>query len=214
MNSDAWQHWYSRKEGTIEPEIPKLVELLGENVTSKILDLGCGAGRHVVYLARKGFDVYGFDASEAAIEHAQEILKTENLFADLRVWDMTRRLPYEDGFFDAVLALRVVHHTYVANINRIFKEIDRVLKEGGFLFMQVPAFSRGETLKWEQEDLKRTEPEPRTYVYSSGDEKGIPHHIFTKKELLRLFENYNIEEIHWATEHYRGYCLIAKKTSQ
>jgi SAM-dependent methyltransferase len=212
MSSDAWQYWYPRKEGTVEPEIPKLEELLRKNDASKILDFGCGTGRHVIYFAKKGFEVYGFDASETAIERAREVLKSENLFADLRVWDMTKPLPYESRFFDAVLAVRVMHHTYMDNIKRIVKEIDRVLKKGGYLFLQVPAFE--ETLKWRQEGLKSEEPEPRTYVYSEGEEKGIPHHHFTKEELLRLFENYNIEEIHCATEHHRGYCLIARKMNQ
>jgi SAM-dependent methyltransferase len=214
MGSDAWQYWYPRKEGTVEPEIPKLEELLRRNDASKILDFGCGIGRHIIYFAKKGFEVYGFDASETAIERARAVLKSENLFADLRVWDMTKPLPYEDIFFDAVLVLRVMHHTYMDNIKRIVKEIDRVLKKGGYLFLQVPAFSQEETLRCRQEGLKSEEPEPRTYVYSEGEEKGIPHHHFTKEELLRLFENYNIEEIHRATEHYRGYCIIARKMNQ
>jgi 2-polyprenyl-3-methyl-5-hydroxy-6-metoxy-1,4-benzoquinol methylase len=126
MTSDTWQFWYSRKEGTVEPEIPKLEELLRKNNGSKILDFGCGAGRHAVYFARKGFVVYGFDASEMAIERAKDVLKSENLFADLRVWDMMKPLPYEDGFFDAVLVVRVMHHTYMDNIKRIAKEIGRL----------------------------------------------------------------------------------------
>jgi SAM-dependent methyltransferase len=217
MSSDAWQSWYRRKEGTVEPEIPKLGELLWENDASRILDFGCGAGRHLVYFAKKGFEVYGFDASETAIKRAREILNRENLFADLRVWDMTKPLPYQDRFFDAVLALRVIHHTYMDNIKRSVKEIDRVLKGGGFLYLQVPAFSNKEILEWKQKGLKIEEPEPRTYVHSSdssGEEKGIPHHHFEKGELLRLFKNYYIEEIHCATEHYRGYCLIARKKNQ
>jgi SAM-dependent methyltransferase len=214
MSSDAWQSWYRRKEGTVEPEIPKLGELLWENDASRILDFGCGTGRHVIYFAKKGFDVYGFDASETAIERAREVLKSENLFADLRVWDMTKPLPYETGFFDAVLVLKVMHHTYMDNIKRIVKEINRVLKKGGFLFLQVPAFSNKQILEWKQEGLNLEEPEPRTYVYSRGEEKGIPHHHFEKGELLGLFKNYNIEEIHCATDHYRGYCLIARKMNQ
>lgn len=214
MSSDAWQSWYRRKEGTVEPEIPKLAEVLWENGASRILDFGCGTGRHVIYFAKKGFDVYGFDASETAIERARKLLKTENLSADLRVWDMTKPLPYETEFFDALLALKVMHHTYMDNIKRIVKEINRVLKKGGFLFLQVTSSSDEQILEWKQEGLNLEEPEPRTYVYSQGEEKGIPHHHFEKEELLGLFENYDIEEIHCATGHYRGYCLIARKMKQ
>jgi hypothetical protein len=44
MSSDAWRYWYPRKEGTVEPEIPKLGELLKRNGATKILDFGCGTG--------------------------------------------------------------------------------------------------------------------------------------------------------------------------
>lgn len=211
MSSDAWQYWYPRKEGKVEPEIPELEKLLKRSGASKILDLGCGAGRHTIYFARRGFEVYGFDASRTAIERAKELLKSENLNADLMVWDMTKTLPYEDAFFDAVLALRVIHHTYVKNIRKVAQEISRVLKKGGYLFLQVPAFSREQTLMRKQEGWKFEKPESRTYVSLDGEEKGIPHHHFTKAELLELFENYNTVYVHKKTEHYSGYCIIAQK---
>jgi len=43
-------------------------------------------------------------------------------------------------FFDAVLATRVIHHTLVGNIKRIVSETDRVLKNGGYVFLQVPEY--------------------------------------------------------------------------
>jgi SAM-dependent methyltransferase len=178
MNSNTWQQWYSRKEGTVEPEIPRLAELLRGQRASKILDFGCGTGRHIMYFAKQGFEVYGFDASEIAIERAKVILTGENLSAHLGVGDMTKPLPYDNEFFDGVLALRVIHHTYLDNIKRIVKEIERVLKGRGFLFLQVPAFSNEQTMKWKQEGLKIEEPEPRTHLFSSGEEKGVLHHYF------------------------------------
>ena len=208
MSTESWKFWYQRKEGTFEPEIPKLEELLKENSASKILDFGCGAGRHTAYLAKRGFEVYGFDASPTAIARTRALLKREHLRADLRVWDMLQPLPYENEFFDALLAVKVIHHTYMDKIKKIFKEIDRVLKKGGFLYLQVSAYSRG------KQRIKSEEPEPRTYLHLEGEEKGIPHHEFTKRELLTLLKNFKIEELHSKTEHYRGYCLIARKKSQ
>jgi ubiquinone/menaquinone biosynthesis C-methylase UbiE len=65
--------------------------------------------------------------------------------ADLLVWNMTRPLPYQDEFFDAALAVRVIHHTNISNITKIVHELDRVLKPKGFLFLQVPSYE-SETL--------------------------------------------------------------------
>ncbi len=210
MNQDTWQFWYPRKEGTIEPEIPKLTKLLARDPASKLLDFGCGAGRHTVYFAKKGFQVYGFDKSAAAVEQAKEALARESLHADLKVWDMTRPLPYKDSFFDAVIATRVIHHTYTKNVVKIAKEINRVLRIGGYLFLQVPAYVRQDR-RDKREDRKFTEVELRTYVASEGEEKDVPHHEFTRQELKQLFGNYTTLMIHRRTDHYRGWCWLAQK---
>ena len=213
MKQDAWQYWYPRKEGTVEPEIPELAELLTRNHASKLLDFGCGAGRHSIYFAQRGFQVYGFDKSAAAVERAMQALERENLNADLKAWDMTRPLPYEDSFFDAVIATRVIHHTFTKNIEKSAREIDRVLRTGSYLFLQVPAYMRQDR-RGKREDRTFTEVELRTYVASEGEEKGIPHHDFTRRELKQLFSNYTTLKIHRRTEHYRGWCWLAQKHKQ
>jgi SAM-dependent methyltransferase len=210
MDQDTWQFWYPRKEGTIEPEIPKLTELLTRDPASKLLDFGCGAGRHTVYFAKKGFQVYGFDKSAAAVEQAKQTLARGNLHADLRAWDMTHPLPYEDSFFDVVIATRVIHHTYSENIRKIAEEINRVLRIGGYLFLQVPAYRRQDR-RDEREDRAFKEVELRTYVASEGEEKDVPHHEFTRQELKQLFSDYATLKIHRRTDHYRGWCWIAQK---
>jgi cyclopropane fatty-acyl-phospholipid synthase-like methyltransferase len=210
MKQDVWQFWYPRKEGTFEPEVPKLAQLLTGNHTSKLLDFGCGAGRHTVYFAQRGFQVYGFDKSVAAVEQAMRALEREELHADLRVWNMTHRLPYEGSFFDAVIATRVIHHTYTKNIKKISEEINRVLRTEGYLFLQVPAYRRQDRRE-KREDRTVTEVELRTYIASEGEEKDIPHHEFTKKELKQLFSNYTTVMIHRRTDHYRGWCWLAQK---
>ena len=210
MTSDAWKYWYPKKEGTVEPEIPKLAEILTLERASRLLDFGCGAGRHALYFAQMGFQVYGFDKSASAIKQAKEALKRENLHAHLKVWDMTNPLPYEDSFSDAIIATRVMHHTYTEKVNHIAQEINRVLKKGGHLFLQVPAYRRQEP-KEKQEGWKFTEPEPRTYVALNGEEKGIPHHYFTRQELSKLFPNYTTIQIHRETEHYHGWCWLTRK---
>jgi len=213
VTSDAWKYWYPRKEGTIEPEMPKLAELLAQNHASRLLDLGCGAGRHAIYFAHRGFQVYGFDKSAAAVKQAMQALERENLHADLKVWDMIKLLPYEDSSFDAIIATRAIHHTYTKNIKKIAKEISRVLRTGGYLFLQVPAYQRQDRRE-KREDRTFTEVELRTYIASEGEEKGIPHHDFTRQELKQLFSNYTTLIIHRRTEHYRGWCWLAQKHKQ
>ena len=50
----------------------------------------------------------------------------------LKVWDKNDRpLPYDDGFFDAVIAVRVLCHTYLEKTTRIASEIARIMRNGG-----------------------------------------------------------------------------------
>ena len=201
----AWKDWHTKKEGVVEPEVEELEELFRESNASRILDVGCGAGRHTFYFARSGFEVYGFDEDEAAIKNDRQILHKEELKADLRVWDMTNPWPYRDAFFDAALAVRVIHHTNVSNITKIVHELDRVLKEKGVLFLQVPSYE-SETF-----DSGTIWAEPGTLIARGGPEQGVPHHFFKKDELLGMFPSYATRKIHSDSDHYGGYCLIIQK---
>ena len=115
---DTWLNWY--KDRRVEENVALFVKWLLEARVRRVLDFGTGTGRHAVYLARMGFEVYGFDWSDAAITIAKQELSKEKLSASLTVWDMNDApLPYDDDFFDAVIAVKVLHHTYLEKITRI-----------------------------------------------------------------------------------------------
>ena len=64
----------------------------------KILDFGGGGGAHTWYLAREGFDVYGFDGSPSAVRKAEAKLAREHLSAHL-CCATGQDVSYEDDFF-------------------------------------------------------------------------------------------------------------------
>jgi cyclopropane fatty-acyl-phospholipid synthase-like methyltransferase len=204
QSTNAWDEIFAR-EGRVflEPhqDMPKIVQMLRHRGGSTVLDLGSGTGRHVVYLAKNGFSVFGLDNSSAGVEATRQLLADEDLEADLRLQSMTDRLPYEDAFFDAIVSVQVIHHADMVTIRRIVDEISRVLKKGGFLFVTVPKLmNQGETFE---------QLEPNTFVPLDGPEKGLPHHYFTPDELREVFGGYDVIDIHLdAWEHY---CLSAFK---
>jgi SAM-dependent methyltransferase len=201
MNSikDTWLEWYKDRracEGVVA-----FAEVLRNAKFRRTLDFGTGTGRHTIYLAKMGFEVYGFDWSETAIAIAKRELEKERLSAELTVWDMNETpLPYSDHFFDAVIAVRVLHHTYIEKIARIASEIARITKVGGYLYLEAPTYEK--TLKEKAEGAKSEEPEPGTFVPFEGEEAGVPHHHFRLDEMLTAFGNFKLLKLEEKDEHY------------
>lgn len=202
VNADAWKEWYYGKEEIIDENMPKLEKIFRENKITRILDLGCGTGRHTVYFAERRFDVYGFDFSPYAVEHATKNLKKRNLSAQLMVWDMSKEFPYRNEFFDAVITIRVIHHAPVKVIKHVVSEISRITKRGGYLFAQVPTYERN--IKYQTMGVKRAIIEPGTHIPLEGPEKGIPHHGFKQQEISDLLNDFNFDimDINERDEHY------------
>ena len=105
-----------------------------------------------------------------------------------RVWNMKKRLPYKDNFFDAVIVYRAMYHAGISMIRKIAKDVERVVKKGGFIYMEsdqsfpiTPRFDRiGKRIG------------VRTYLIARGKDGLIDYHYFNKKELLTLFKNSRI----------------------
>ena len=101
----------------------------------KILEVGCGPGANLWYMAREGFTVYGIDGSETATNCAQQRLDTEcpGWKGQVLTGDIVK-LPFEDGYFDAVIDNEAIYCNSFAISQEIYKEIARVVKQGGKLF--------------------------------------------------------------------------------
>ncbi|MCL2550322.1 MAG: class I SAM-dependent methyltransferase [Methanimicrococcus sp.] len=69
----------------------------------KILDVGCGTGRHAIELSKRGYNITGIDLSESQLKRAREKAKAANLSIDFQCRD-ARNLPF-DGEFDAAIMI-------------------------------------------------------------------------------------------------------------
>jgi SAM-dependent methyltransferase len=204
QSTNPWDKIFRQKGAYFtEPheDMPKIVELLELGGARNVLDFGSGSGRHVLYLARRGFSVYGFDNSPEGIALTETTLAEAGLRADLRLLGMDEKLPYDDAFFDGVIAIQVIHHSKLLIIEAVVAEITRVLKQDGLLFVTVPS------LQNQAEHFEQIEP--GTFVPLDGPEKGLPHHYFTPDELRVLFGDYNVTDVH--LDSLNHYCLSAFK---
>jgi SAM-dependent methyltransferase len=183
----------------VHEDLPRLLRWLRTLGGRTVLDLGCGSGRHVAYVAQHGLSVYGLDSSAEGLLLTRQTLARLGLTADLRLGDIFEPLPYADGLFDALIAVQVIHHAPLAPIRRLAAEIARVVGPGGLLFVSVPQL-RNQGTRFEQ-------IEPGTYVPLDGREAGLPHHYFTPDELRAAFDQFEVADLHLDRDSH--YCLTA-----
>jgi SAM-dependent methyltransferase len=185
----------------IHDDMPRLAAMLEERSVRAVLDLGCGTGRHVLYLARRGLEVYGLDNSITALELTRRQCLEHGLAVRLVMQDIFQPLPFQPACFDAIVSVQVIHHARLQHIQTLAREMTRVLRPGGLLFVTVPA-------RRNPANAYR-EIEPGTFLPLDGREQGLPHHYFTPETLQTLFSGYRAPEIHIdAVQHY---CLTATK---
>jgi SAM-dependent methyltransferase len=151
------------------------------NKIKRVLDLGCGVGRHCIYLAKNGFDVVGVDASLSALKLAKRWGQEENLSLKLIRATMTN-IPFRDCRFDAVISVSVIHHALKADIMKTVGEVYRILRRNGLFLANLTSLSDrryGEGEKVEAGTFRTLE---------AFEEKRFEelHHYFTKTEASEL----------------------------
>jgi SAM-dependent methyltransferase len=161
----------------------------------RALDLGCGPGRHAVYLASRGFDAYASDFTEEAVMLCRQALAEGGLKGEVQVADMAR-LPYPGAFFDLIVAYNVVYHTTRAGMKDVLAGLSRILKPGGSLLV---------TLKTPEEWVfgRGKEIEPDTFLREG---KGVPIHFAREEEISDLLSPFEItsKEYHRRTKQIPG----------
>jgi len=84
-------------------EVDFIEKEIDPDKAKRILDIGCGTGRHAVELAKRGYTVTGIDLSRDQLNRAIEKAKKENVSVDFRAAD-ARALPF-DNEFDLVIMI-------------------------------------------------------------------------------------------------------------
>ncbi len=85
-----WNERYRRGEQIIKEPLPLLARLADELRPGRALDLACGAGRHSILLAERGWQVVAVDASSVGIEIAKTSARVRGVEVDWRVADLER----------------------------------------------------------------------------------------------------------------------------
>ncbi len=163
---------------------------LGIKAGDRILDIGCGEGRHTIEAARQKDSVcigadFGFDT----LVETQKKLAVHRSFNDLccQSVDLARmdvtRLPFADNSFDIVICSEVLEH--IPDHARAMRELPRILKPGKILAVSVPRF-------W---------PEKICWYLSEAYHTADMGHvrIYKKSALIQQIESFGVN--HFASHH-------------
>ena len=150
VENDHW--WYSGRRRVLN----RVIDGLDLPPGAQILDAGCGSGRNMVELARRG-EVTGIELSPASVEVARQRNVGEV------VQGSVAELPFDDDSFDFAVCLDVIEH--LEDDLRTLRELRRVIRSGGRLLVTVPAYPS---------------------LWSSHDVVNHHHRRYTRASLLKV----------------------------
>jgi methionine biosynthesis protein MetW len=206
-NSSHYTNLFSGQTGaeyyaSMQVKIRKVLGMFGRMEGCRILDVGCGDG----FITRRigestGARMSGVDISANALKAAKKA------GIDARHANLDRdRLPFTDGYFDAVFCGDVVEHVF--DTERLLAEVRRVLKPGGFVVMSVPNIAA-----WYNRIIMLfgfipvwVESASTHYVGNPFLDSGMGHvKAFTKRSALQLLVMCGLHPVETAGSPVRGY---------
>ena len=125
---------------------------LGVRGGERLLDLGCGGGRHAFGAVRLGAKVVAVDAGAAEVVQVRDTIGAMLDAGEIGAEDEAGavqgdalRLPFADGVFDRIIAAEVLEH--IPDDATAMRELARVLRPGGTMAVTVPRFGP-EAVNW------------------------------------------------------------------
>lgn len=154
--------------------------LFMEKSQKKILDVGCGTGIALDYLAKKGFETTGIDLSEELLKIASK--NSPNSF--LYQMDM-RKLMFDDKNFGGIVAIASILHLEKKDVPDTLNGFYRVMKNDGVLYLSL---KKGEGEGMEKD--KRYNDEEKYHAY------------YKEAEVQKLLDNANFKLIYQSVHEY------------
>lgn len=208
-----WEEYYStlkrmprRMKKTAQFIVDAVPDLKNQNV-KKVLDLGCGAGRHSILLANNGFEVIGIDISKSALKMAIHWTRKERLGNVAFVRATMTNVPLKDCCLNAVISVSVIHHGFKKDIETTVKEVYRTLQKNGKFLANLASVKDSRYGKGQR--LARN-----TFLILESYEKDRfeeLHHFLTKQEVSRLLRGFTRMQLGVAKEKPNYWEILAVK---
>ena len=201
------------------PEVSAMINEIPAQ--SKVLDLGCGVGRVCKMFSEKKIDYIGVDISQEQIKQAKEVCPAGKFQQGSML-----NLSFAENEFDYVLMVASFHHLFTKKERaQALKEVHRVLKPGGTIFMTVMNFWRQKYWKLffqKKPGLARLDQNLKPQIkwndlfwpwrWQTAQPVYRYYHAFRKSELKKLLQASNlvIEKLYYP-KNKKNLLAIGKK---
>ena len=192
--NDYWKDEANRAYWT-EPDkaVVNLLARTDRAKTNKVLDLGCGIGRHAILFAKAGFSVTAIDASTEAMA----ILKQKTQEEGVRVKTIQGQFAaglFPRNYFDLIIAYNVIYHGYRKDVENTVNTALSWLKPEGWFFFTCPTrrdskFGNGEKVA------------ANTFRPMNSIHPGDIHYFCDDNDIQEFMRNFKVAEKK-TDEHY------------
>ena len=161
------------------------------------LDIGCGMGRHAIFMGENGFNVNAFDYSKYAVDIVKDKAYEKHLNMKLCIGDMSS-MPFESESMDCMIAINVLYNTDKEGISRVLSEMNRVLRDNGEVYFNI--MSDNNSLDSNQELFN-----------------GNRFYNFTDEDFEVLFKDFSVVSVRNISEvgsdflNTSSFCVLLKK---
>lgn len=175
----------------------------------RLIDIGCGAGRHALALGASGFEACACDANSDSVRNAGFAMASAGIEGRVAKAFMSS-LPWPAGHFDFALAWNALYHGSRQDLERALGEAWRVMAPGAwleatFLSTRNSCFGKGLSI------------DPWTWIGESGEDKSFPHCYLGRRELESALRGFVVDELEeYEQPGYEGawhWHLVARKES-
>lgn len=181
VRGGSWEELYRNtpeedipwEAGRPSPELVDLVDK-GRVAAGRALDLGCGLGTNTIYLAGRGFHVWGLDISPSALRRARGKARAAGVEAHWIEGD-ARTLPLASASLDFIYDRGCLHHQNGPGVLEYAAEVARVLRPGGRYQLQAftSRFKADDLVRLFRQDFRVLRSRTVRFQERSGDTKEL-----------------------------------------
>ena len=213
-SKEAWTNLH--KESRYRPKYPSepVVQFVFRNFRrdgkEKVLDLGCGAGRHIFFMGSEKIQPYGLDFSSEGVNYTKKMLDNldmQEYVDNIKVGSMTE-IPFKDNMFDGIVSYGSLCYLSMTDIKKTISEMKRVLRPGGKIFCVTRSIedyrcSKGNCIETKEKNTYYVDVDNTKLCANS--ENGMLMHFLDKQEIEELFSDFKCLEINKMVEtHSNG----------